>query len=187
MVGVAIVVSSVALGVSLFLALAMIELVNAQRQVAPRIDKEIIDLGLSEDVVGHHLTEFGLEELSHPTGMILLLSPTCTACQRLADTFAGVIPSFVRVLITAGEPNKLRKWAEDRRLPLDEVVFDDNRLIADQLTISSSPSIIGVYDNTVAFAVGVSNSEAFGTIYDQMLEASSEFARRAGHLESATS
>lgn len=182
MVVVALVASLAALGISLFLALAMVELVNQHSEAAPRIEKEIIDLDLSDSVVGHRLSELGLEEFDTPTGMILLLSPTCTACLHIANGFDGVIPPFVRVVVTAGEPSRLRRWALDRRLPRDEMLFDDDRMIADALSISSSPSIIGISDNAVAFGAGVSNSEAFREVYDQMLEASSEFDSRAKHL-----
>ncbi len=171
MVTVALVVAAVSLGVSLLVALAVIELVadRGSSRAGPA-DDEIENFELSPSVAevpasGHGLPAWIDDTVRH---VVLVVSPMCAMCAKLAESFAGTVPSAVTVVVVAGAPDRKRDWASGRGLPLDEVVFDDDMSIVNSLGVTSSPTAVGFGRGMPSFSVGLGGRAALDSLLEQM-------------------
>lgn len=171
MVTVALIVASVSLGVSLLVALAVIELVadGGLSRTGPAED-EIENFELSPAAAGVMASGHGLPAWIDGSAMhvVLVVSPMCTMCAKLSESFAGDIPPEVTVVVTAGAPARKRDWAAERGLPLDEVVFDDDMSIVNSLGVMSSPTAVGFGSGRPSFSVGLGGRAALDSLLEQM-------------------
>ena len=177
MVVAALVISILALLLCGLVALALLELVidRPSGQEEPAEDL-IEEFELPTEVEGTVASSHGLPELLDRalTHLVLVVSPVCATCQKLAVSFEGELPDGLTVLVTAADPVRMRKWAAVQGLPIDELVFDDDMSVVNGLGISSSPAVVGTYNGRVAFAAHVGGRRAVDNLLIQRVTASEE-------------
>lgn len=168
MAAAAVILAGVALFISLFLAIALVELASrtepAQQTEAPT---EIRMMELADHVRGRPISTFGIAA-GFETGLMLVLSPICRTCSQLAERLDGSLPANVCVLLTASSSDALRTWAVEHGLVGPRVIFDDDRRIIDSLELQGSPMVIGIAESKVEYALAISNFEAFQQVQAQM-------------------
>ena len=173
----ALIISMAALLVSALVALAVMELV-ADRSANPSalpgdtIEQFEVDDGVAGTLASSHGLPAAIDGTeSH---LALFISPMCTMCAGIAESFDGEIPDDVTVVVTASHPARQRQWASTHGLPADGVVFDEEMSIVNGLGVASSPTVIGFGAGRVVFAAGIGGRPAL----DKLL------AQRAATVES---
>ena len=166
----ALVISILALLLCGLVALAVMELV-AERPSEPGEppDDQVEEFELLPEAVGTVASSHGLPDRIDraSTHLLLVISPVCVICQKLAASFEGAIPDRVTVVVTAADPVRMRNWAEFNGLPLDEVVFDDDMSIVNGLGVSSSPAAVGFALGRAAFAANLGGRRALDDLLAQ--------------------
>ena len=99
--------------------------------------------------------------------MVLVISPVCAMCARLAASFEGAIPDDLTVVVTAADPARMRKWASAQSLSLDDVVFDDDMSIVNGLGVASSPAVVGFVRGRPSFAANLGGRHALDEVMAQ--------------------
>lgn len=170
MVVAALVISIVALSGCGLLALAVLELV-AERPAGANEPSEdsFEEMELAPRVEGTLASSHGLPAPidQSPTHLVLVVSPMCAKCQRLAGSFDGSIPEQLTVMVTASDPTRMRKWVTISGLDIDEVVLDDDMAIANSLGVESSPAVIGFVGGQAAFAGNIGGRSALDRLLAQ--------------------
>ena len=168
----ALIISIAALLLSGFVALAVMEMA-AERPAAPGQPAEdsIEEFELSPAVAGTSASSHGLPDRidGAPAHVVLVISPRCAMCNKLAVSFDGRIPAHLTVVVTAADAVRMRKWAAENGLPLPETVFDDDMTIANGLEVSSSPTAVGFVNGAAAFAAGVGGRRALDDLLEQRI------------------
>lgn len=185
MVVAALVISIVALLGCGLLALAVLELVAERPAGTSEPSEDAFDeMELAPRVEGTLASSLGLPAAidRSPTHLVLVVSPMCAKCQRLAASFDGSIPEQLTVMVTASDPIRMRKWVTISGLDIDEVVLDDDMAIANSLGVDSSPAVIGFVGGQAAFAGNIGGRDALDRLLAQqetIPEGTPERARRA--------
>ncbi len=170
MVVAALVISILALLLCGLLALAVMELVAGQPSDPKEPAEDSIELfeppAAAESTVAssHGLPGWIDQTRAH---VVVIISPVCATCHRLAASFEGAIPDHLTVLVTAADPVRMRKWASAQGLPLDGVVFDDDMSIVDGLGVTSSPAAVGFVDGRAAFGAHLGGRRALDDLIAQ--------------------
>jgi hypothetical protein len=160
----------------------MIELIAATKVAPEDLDEAPhFEVALAKGVFGADAAQFGLVVPQTGASILLFLSPTCNGCSMLADTFKGTVPDHVTIVLTAGQPAVLRKWALDHRLDDRAIVYDDERVLVESLGIDSSPTAVGTVEGKFAMAVGIPGPKAFAKVYREMSEYSTGFVLSKEH------
>ena len=162
MVVAALVIAVIALLLCGLVALAVMELLAERTGSSDQAEDLVDEFDLAPDAVGAPASSVGLPERMDRASvhMVLVVSPVCRACQRLARSFEGSIPDGVSVVVTAADPARMREWAAAQRLSPDELVFDDDMSVVGALGVSSSPSVVGVLEGRIAFGAGIGGRRA---------------------------
>ena len=172
MVVAALIISIAALLLSGFVALAVMEVV-AERPAGPRQPAEdsIEEFELSPAVAGTSASSHGLPDRidGASTHLVLVISPRCSMCKKLALSFDGKIPAHLTVVVAATDAVRMRKWAAESGLSLRRTVFDDDMAIVNGLEVSSSPTVVGFVNGTVAFVAGVGGRRALDDLLEQRI------------------
>ena len=169
----ALVVSIAALVLCGLVALAVMELLADRPPSASQLAEDAIEaFDLSPGLEGTLASLHGLPNRIDRTSahLALVISPVCATCHALASSLEGVIPDNVTVVVTAADAVQMRKWATVHRLPLDEVVFDDDMTIVTALEVTSSPAAVGFLNGEVAFAVHLGGRRALDELLTQRVE-----------------
>lgn len=153
----ALVISAVALLVSVVTAAALIELhegLEVVRGLAGFRD-EVVSLDLP-GVVSTRPSEYGLPaHLDNYTGLVLFLSPSCASCFEIARSLRRKVPDGLHIVVTAADIPTSRKWLEDFSIPINRCSLDHDRRIVDSLGISSTPVALHINDGAIAHATTV--------------------------------
>ncbi len=171
MVVAALVIAVTALLLCGLVALAVMELL-AERTEATDPDEGLFEaFDLTPEVVGAPASSVGLpEELDRASvSVVLVMSPVCRACERLARSFDGAIPDGLSVVVTAADPARMREWAAIQGLDREELVFDDDMSVVRALGVSSSPSAVGIMEGRIAFGARVGGRRALDDILNGRL------------------
>ncbi len=170
MVEAALVISILALLLCGLLALAVMELVAGRPSEPDEPAEDLVEeFELPPETERTLASSHGLPDNIDQTSrhLVLVISPVCAMCQRLAASFEGAIPDHLTVVVTAADAVRMRKWAAIHGLPLDEVVFDDDMSIVDGLGISSSPAAVGFAGGRLAFAANLGGRQALDDLLAQ--------------------
>lgn len=172
MVVAALAVSIAALLLCCLLALAVLELV-ADRPTVPSEPSEdtFAELELAPGTEGTPASSHGLSAAIDltPAHLVLVVSPMCAVCQRLALSFEGSVPEHLTVVVTASDPTRMRKWVAIVGLGADDVVLDEDMAIANSLGVTSSPTVVGLVAGRVAFAANLGGRPALDSLLAQRL------------------
>ena len=173
MVVAALVIAVVALVLCGLVALAVMELLAERAGSRNPAEDLFEEFDLAPDAVGSLASSNGLPE--HIDGVsvhvVLVISPVCSACERMVRSFDGSIPDGVSIVVTAADPVRMRKWAVAQGLPVEELVFDDDMSIVKGLGVSSSPSAVGVLGGRIAFGAGIGGRRALDDLLTGRLAA----------------
>ena len=172
MVVAALAISILALLLSGLVALAVMELVTERPpEVEQPADDSIEEFELSPEVAGTSASSHGLPEWIDGASahLVLVVSPVCAMCRKLAASFGGEIPAHLTVVVTAADAVRMRKWARMSGLPLDEAVFDDDMSIVNGLEVSSSPTAVGIVGGKVAFSAAIGGRSALDELLKQRI------------------
>lgn len=172
MVVAALVISIVALSVCGLLALAVLELVAERPTVSSQPSEDAFEeLELAPRAEGTLASSHGLPAAidQTPAHLLLVISPMCATCQRLAASFEGRIPEQLTVMVTASDPTRMRKWVAIAGLDVDDVVLDDDMAVANSLGVISSPAVVGFVGGRAAFAANLGGRRALDNLLAQRL------------------
>lgn len=170
MIVVALSISIVALLLSGLVALAVMELVaDRSPDHGEPADDAVDAFDLPPEAEGTAASLHGLPRSIDATAahLVLVVSPMCATCAKLVNSFDGAIPDSLTVVVTAANPLRMRKWAADHGLAIEELVFDDDMAIVNGLGVSSSPAGVGFIRGRAAFAVHLGGHRALDDLLEQ--------------------
>ena len=155
-------IAVVALVLCGLVALAVMELLAERTGSSDPADDLLEELDLAPEVVGALASSVGLPQRMDRVSahVVLVMSPVCAACERLARSFEGSIPDGLSAVVTAADPVRMREWAAAQGLPLEELVLDDDMSVVTAMGISSSPTAVGVLDGRIAFGARIGGRRA---------------------------
>lgn len=162
MVVAALVIAVVALVLCGLVTLAVMELLAEHGGSSDPAEDLFEAFDLAPEAVGAMASSVGLPEQMDGASVhvVLVVSPVCSACERLVRSFEGSVPDGLSIVVTAADPVRMRKWAEAHGLSLSGLVFDDDMSVVRGLGISSSPSVVGVLGGRIAFGAGIGGRRA---------------------------
>ena len=148
MTNLALAVAIAALLVNAFLALSMMEVVarlNAKTEEPP----DRVSAGeLGPGIKGAAATDLGLPVDSSRAHLVVVLSPLCASCKRIAEGFRDTgVPDEVSIVLTASHEQRLLAFVREHQLPSDRVRLDPDRALVDKPGIEGSPSALIVIDS----------------------------------------
>lgn len=169
MIVLALIISTAALAISLFVALALMEVI-AHTELASSVEElEASELDLNAGAIGSSPSSHGmpahLDDIA--SGVVLFLSPVCKTCSAIARSFDGSIPEDVTVVATAADSVRLEKWVAEHNLPTEHIVVDDDYTIVDSLGITGTPAVLGLSYGAIAFALAVPNGASLKKVLAQ--------------------
>jgi uncharacterized protein YjeT (DUF2065 family) len=156
---VALVISTIALLVSVVTALSLVEVFEGLKQV-----RELTGLNDASEPVDI-AKAFGTPPVAHgisfgyPTGILLFVSPKCASCHALAATFAKNPPARTHVVITAGQDGGT--WADEYKLSSTSYTIDRDQSIADRVGITATPVAVLVHEGLITRAATAPSRRAF--------------------------
>lgn len=162
MIILALVIAVFSLVISVFLSLAIMELlangVAGPRPEAGPDEDNLVELELGEDVLDSHAADHGLA-LATPAedglDLLLVLSPKCTRCGEIADSLPSELPPGLTVLVTAADRPTMEQWAGSHGIAKLPVIYDDEASVVGSLGISGSPSVVAFVAGRVRYAAAV--------------------------------
>ena len=143
-------------------ALAVMELLAERTGSSEPADDLLEEFDLAPEAVGALASSVGLPKQMDRASVhvVLVMSPVCSACERLARSFEGSIPDGLSAVVTAADPVRMREWAAAQGLPPAELVFDDDMSVVGALGVSSSPTAVGVLEGRIAFGARIGGRRA---------------------------
>jgi hypothetical protein len=160
-----IVIAILALLMSSLVALGMIELAaRVQSEPAIEVDR-VTSAELPSTLNGDSVASCGIEVPDRGAHLLMVLSPACGACKRIADSFHDdETPPDVTFLLSAARPEQLEAFAASHFSSDARIYFDPDRNIADLLGIEGSPTAIALVDGKPVQLLHVGGPASFREI-----------------------
>lgn len=172
MMTLALVLAAVSTLVSLICFAALTEMYKSLQELQKHVDYNDAPKGLPDvtsALLGHFPSEYGLPSRldGEPFAAMLLLSPRCHTCARVAAELSKGIPAGVTVVVTGAEEKDAHKWLEGLRLSPDEVILDHGYRIVNSMALYTTPAFIRIIDGRFAGAWTIPSPRALYTLLDE--------------------
>ena len=124
---------------------------------------------VTSGLLGHIPSEHGLPRHldDEAFAAMLLLSPRCHTCARVAAELSKGIPPGLTVVVTGAEEKATRQWLEGLRLPEDEVILDLDYRIVNSMALYTTPALIRIIEGRFAAAFTVPSARALKRLLDE--------------------
>jgi hypothetical protein len=98
---------------------------------------------------------------------MLLLSPRCNTCARVATELAKGIPEGLTVVIGGAEESVARKWLQSLGLSPDDVIVDHDYRIINSMGLYTTPALLRIIDGRLAGAWTIPSYRALRSFLDE--------------------
>lgn len=172
MMTLALVLAAVSTLVSLICFAALTEMYKSLQELQKHVDYNDAAKGLPDvtsALLGHFPSEYGLpRELDDEAfSAMILLSPRCHTCARVATELAKGVPPGLAVVVTGAEEKEARKWLLGLGLSEEDVILDHGYRIVNSMALYTTPAFIRILDGRFAGAWTVPSPRALHTLLDE--------------------
>ena len=98
---------------------------------------------------------------------VLLLSPRCHTCARVAAELSKGIPRELTVVVTGAEEAETRKWLQGLGLAADDVILDHDYQIVNSMALYTTPALVRIVDGRFAGASTIPSYRALRSVLDE--------------------
>lgn len=168
----ALVFAALATVVSLICFAALTEMFKSLEEIQKQIDYNDTPKALPDvtsGLLGRLPSQYGLPRHldGEPFAAMLLLSPRCHTCARLAAELAKGIPPRLTVVVSGAEEATAREWMQGLDLSADDVVLDHDYRIVNSLALYTTPALIRIVEGRFAGAWTVPSYRALKAALDE--------------------
>lgn len=168
----ALVLAAVSTLVSLICFAALIEMFKSLEELQKYVEYNDAPKALPDvtsSLLGHFPSQHGLPRRldGEAFAAMLLLSPRCHTCARVAAELAKGIPPGLTVVVTGAEEKIAREWLQSLGLTSDNVILDHEYQIVNSMALYTTPALIRIIDGRFAGAWTIPSYRALRSILDE--------------------
>lgn len=168
----ALVLAAVATLVALICFAALIEMFKSLEELQKYVEYNDAPKGLPDvtsALMGRLPSQHGLPHRldGEAFGAMLLLSPRCHTCARVAAELSKGLPPGLTVVVTGAEEKIAREWLQGLELSSDDVILDHDYQIVNSMALYTTPALIRIIDGRFAAAWTIPSYRALQSILAQ--------------------
>lgn len=168
----ALVLAAVSTVVSLICFAALIEMFKSLDQLQKYVEYNDVPKALPDvmsSLIGRVPSQYGLPRRldGEAFAAMLLLSPRCHTCARVAAELSKGIPQGLTVVVTGAEEAIAREWLQGLGLAADDVILDHDYHIVNSMALYTTPALVRIIEGRFAGAWTIPSYRALRSVLDE--------------------
>ncbi|MCB1037332.1 MAG: hypothetical protein KDD47_26110 [Acidobacteria bacterium] len=171
MTTIALVLAAVSALIALICFAALIEMYKSLDEIQKYVEYDDAPKALPETtraILGRSSGELGLPRRLEGTSFVmLLLSPKCLTCGRLAQRMAPEVPSDVALVVTASDEENAIGWLGSVGIDPEDAILDTDLEIANAFELYTTPAVVRFHNGRALGAWSIASYRALKTVLAQ--------------------
>lgn len=173
MTTIALILAAVALLVSLICLAALVEMFRNLEDLQKHVEYNDTPKQIPEatnSLIGQLPSTHGLQDLDQSSGVVLLLSPKCHTCGRIAEELAKGLPEALMMVVVSGTDEATAyQWLAATGLAADDVTLDDDYQIVRSLSLFATPSALRIFEGQITGVWSIPSVRALDSFLNEEL------------------
>lgn len=168
----ALVLAAVSTLVSLICFAALVEMFKSLEELQKYVEYNDVPKALPDvtsSLIGRIPSHYGLPRQldSEAFAAMLLLSPRCHTCARVAAELSKSIPQGLTVVVTGAEESVAREWMQGLGLSPDDVILDHDYGIVNRMALYTTPALVRIIEGRFAGAWTIPSYRALRSVMNE--------------------